>query len=111
MALLNRTVMVATTLQVHLYTLTSILQPPYQGVSVKHEHLSARDDGWTAGSIAHTLGTCNGYRSDGVTLIGFDSFLQITLVVETLSFFTNTCSIEQLTILAYHVNILWSLLG
>ena len=26
------------------------------------------------------------YRSDGVTLIGFDSFLQITLVVETLSF-------------------------
>ena len=26
------------------------------------------------------------YRSDGVTLIGFDSFLQITLVVEPLSF-------------------------
>ena len=26
------------------------------------------------------------YRSDGVTLIGFDSFLQITLVVKTLSF-------------------------
>ena len=25
------------------------------------------------------------YRSDGVTLMGFDSFLQITLVVETLS--------------------------
>ena len=29
---------------------------------------------------------CVSYRSDGVTLIGFDSFLQITLVVETLSF-------------------------
>ena len=29
------------------------------------------------------------YRSNGVTLMGFDSFLQITLVVETLSFKTH----------------------
>ena len=34
----------------------------------------------------NTLYSFKKYRSDGVTLIGFDSVLQITLVVETLSF-------------------------
>ena len=36
--------------------------------------------------IAQLLHSAPQYRSDGVTLMGFDSFLTISLVVEMLSF-------------------------
>ena len=47
---------------------------------------------------------------NGVRLMEFDTLLKISLVVERL-FFLNTCSIEQLTLHAHHVNIWQSLLA
>ena len=69
---------------IHDHTACSFKGCTYESLMLGHEEICVTELSYfTSSSLSDN---CRMYRSDGVTLIGFDSFLQITLVVETLSF-------------------------